>query len=151
MPLAALVGAGGIAVILTSEPLSGTPGVGDDAIVGRASVVDGDTLQIQGMRIRLHGIDAPESDQSCTVREAPVACGRLATTALAYKIDGHSVACEPKTRDRYAWMVSHGWAMVYRQYSWDYLPEEIAARWHAVGIWEGVFAAPWDWRHQQQH
>ena len=126
MPLAALVGAGAIAVILTSGPLSGTADGRGDVIVGRASVVDGDTLQIGSTRIRLHGIDAPESGQSCTVREARVPCGRVATMALADKISGRSVACEAKTRDWYnrivavcrsgdenpnAWMVSHGWAM----------------------------------------
>ena len=125
--------------------------------------MDGDTLQIDGTRIRLHGIDAPESGQSCTVRGAQVPCGRLATMALADKIGGRPVTCEPKARDRYdrivavcrsgdenlnAWMAANGWAMAYRQYSWDYLPEELSARWHAVGIWEGDFVAPWVWRHQ---
>ena len=34
-------------------------------IAGTATVVDGDTVKIRGIRIRLHGIDAPESKQQC--------------------------------------------------------------------------------------
>ena len=86
--------------------------------------------------------------------------------ALADKIGGRPVTCEPRGRDRFgrivavcrsgdenlnAWMVSHGWAMAYWRYSWGYLPEELLARWNQVGIWEGDFVAPWVWRHQQQH
>ncbi len=37
-------------------------------ITGPARVIDGDTIEVQGQRIRLHGIDAPESAQQCILR-----------------------------------------------------------------------------------
>jgi endonuclease YncB( thermonuclease family) len=41
------------------------PPAAPSAIIGRASVIDGDTIDIHGTRIRLYGIDAPESSQLC--------------------------------------------------------------------------------------
>lgn len=51
----------------------------DDAattIVGVASVIDGDTIEIHGSRIRLFGIDAPESRQACMLEAKPWNAGR---------------------------------------------------------------------------
>src|SRR3546814_18792150 len=59
------------------------------------------TLEIRGSRIRLHGIDAPESGQHCTVRGDTVRCGREAAFALAEKIASQTVSCDPRDRDRY--------------------------------------------------
>ena len=102
---------------------------GADAIAGRASIIDGDTLEIHGTRIRLHGIDAPESGQSCFEGRKQYRCGQRAALALANKIGRGTVSCTPKDRDRYgrvvavcysrgedlnAWMVSQGWALAYR-------------------------------------
>ena len=132
-----------------------------EAIVGRASVIDGDTLEIHGTRIRLHGIDAPESGQLCSVKGTKSRCGQLAALALADKIGNHTVSCEPRDRDRYnrvvavcradgedlnAWMVSEGWAMAYRHYSTDYVQQEENAATSKIGIWQGDFVAPWVWR-----
>jgi endonuclease YncB( thermonuclease family) len=135
-----------------------------EAIAGRASVIDGDTLEVRGTRIRLHGIDAPESGQSCTVRGARTRCGQLAALALADKIGNRPVACEPRDRDRYGrvvavcrlggedlngWMVESGWALAYRQYAADYVGEEQAASSAKRGIWQGEFVAPWAWRRNE--
>ena len=128
---------------------------------GRARVVDGDTLEVGGQRIRLHGVDAPESRQSCVVQGRRWACGERATRALAGRIEGRMVSCEERDRDRYArivavcrndgenvnaWMVSQGLALAYRQYSRDYVSEEANARAARRGIWRGDFVPPWDWR-----
>jgi endonuclease YncB( thermonuclease family) len=132
-----------------------------DPIVGQASVIDGDTLEIHGIRIRLHGMDAPERGQSCFVRGKTFRCGQRASLALSDRIGGAMVSCEPKDRDRYgrvvavcrsgredlnAWMVSQGWALAYRRYSKDYIRHEKKASSLKLGVWQGDFIAPWDWR-----
>lgn len=136
-----------------------------EVIVGRASVIDGDTLEIHGARIRLYGIDAPESDQSYTVRGKSSPCGQLAALALSNKIGSRPVTCEPKDRDRYnrvlavrrsggedlnAWMVAEGWAMAHRHYSDDYIQQEDHASASKLGIWQGDFVPPWDWRRSKR-
>ena len=132
-----------------------------ETITGRASVIDGDTLEIHGQRIRLFGIDAPESGQSCVIGGKAWRCGHRASFALADRIDSRTISCEQKDRDRYnrivavchsgnedlnGWMVSKGWAMAYRQYSPNYISHEDNALRSKVGIWQGDFVAPWDWR-----
>jgi endonuclease YncB( thermonuclease family) len=132
------------------------------AIAGRASVIDGDTIEIHGARIRFYGIDAPESNQICYANGKTNRCGRRAAMALADEIGNHVVSCAPKDRDKYgrtvavcrvddtdlnAWMVRNGWALAYRQYSTAYIPDENQAKREKAGIWQGNFTAPWDWRH----
>lgn len=136
-----------------------------EPITGRASVIDGDTIDIHGTRIRLHGIDAPESRQSCVVGGKRWRCGQRAAFALANKIGKRPVSCEPKDRDRYnrvvavcraggidlnAWMVAEGWALAYRRYSADYMRQEGEASRAKVGIWQGDFVPPWEWRQGQR-
>ncbi|HEX2727800.1 MAG TPA: thermonuclease family protein [Beijerinckiaceae bacterium] len=133
-----------------------------DAVVGRASVVDGDTLDIRGTRIRLHGVDAPESAQTCRDANGQAwRCGQQAALALADHIGSANVSCEQKDVDRYkrvvavcsaggedlnAWLVQHGYALAYRQYAKDYVDEEDSARRARRGVWAGAFTPPWDWR-----
>jgi len=130
-------------------------------VAGRASVIDGDTLEIHGQRIRLFGIDAPENAQLCLAGGQRWRCGQQAALALDDKIAGRSFTCEEKDRDRYArivavchlagedlnaWLVAEGWALAYRQYSTAYVDEEEAASAAGKGIWRGMFVAPWEWR-----
>ena len=130
-------------------------------VAGRASVIDGDTIDIHGERVRLFGIDAPEGRQLCTVAGGPYRCGQQAALALADHIGQRTVRCEERTRDRYgrivavcyvgdediqAWLVEQGWALAFRRYSTDYVAEEDAARAAGRGIWRGTFDAPWEWR-----
>jgi len=141
----------------------GEPGA--EEITGRASVIDGNTLHIHGTRIHLHGIDAPESGQSCTAQGRRYRCGQQATRALSDKIGDRPVSCSPKDRDKHGrviavcrsggedlngWMVSQGWALAYRQYSYDYVPLEIPARLVGRGIWQGEFVEPWEWRRSRR-
>ncbi len=131
-------------------------------ITGAARVVDGDTVEVQGVKIRLHGIDAPESKQQCQRTSGEFwACGKQATLALVEKISGSQIRCDGRDQDRYgrviavcfsgdtdlnAWMVSQGWAVSYRRYSKDYVNHENTAGAAHLGVWSGKFIMPWDWR-----
>ena len=135
-------------------------------IIGSASVVDGDTIEIHGQRIRFHGIDAPESRQECTRSDSTTwRCGQQAALALSDRIGRSIVRCDPRDRDRYGriiaicfkgsedlnrWMVASGWAVAYRKYSLDYVAVEERAHLAKAGIWSGTFEMPWNWRSQKQ-
>jgi endonuclease YncB( thermonuclease family) len=125
-------------------------------------VIDGDTIEIRGERIRLHGIEAPESAQWCRDWSGRgYRCGQRAADALSRKIGAGNVRCQVQDRDRYGrhvarcfsgetdlngWMVREGHAVAYRTYSLRYLPYEIIARVNGIGIWDGDIDLPWDWR-----
>ncbi len=128
---------------------------------GRPRVIDGDTIAVGGTRVRLHGVDAPESGQSCVAGGARWPCGRQAAQALTRRLGGRKVVCEERDRDRYgrivavcredgrdinAWLVAEGWALAYRRYSLEYVDEESAARAARKGVWRGEIVVPSDWR-----
>ena len=130
-------------------------------MAGIPRVIDGDSFEVHGQRIRLHGIDAPESRQLCRLDGKPWQCGKDAANALAEKIARRPVMCEDLGRDRYdrviarctvagedleKWMVANGWALAYRRYSLDYVDEEADAQAARRGIWAGEFVRPWEWR-----
>jgi len=134
-------------------------------ILGTASVVDGDTLKVHGERIRLHGIDAPESAQVCMRPNGKQwRCGQQAALALSERIGRSPVSCDGRGQDSYGrtiavcsvngvelnkWLVAEGWAVAYKRYSLDYVDAETTARARGVGIWSGSFDMPWDYRKQR--
>jgi endonuclease YncB( thermonuclease family) len=133
-------------------------------IVGKAWVIDGDTIDMSGFRIRLQGIDAPESNQTCTdTNNRTWPCGRAATRELVDHLAGRQLKCESSGLDRYrrvlavcalpdgsdvnAWLVQQGWALAYG-YDSAYQPDEAQAHAAKRGIWAGNFMPPWEWRHR---
>lgn len=137
-----------------------------ELLTGVASVIDGDTIEVHGTRIRLHGIDAPESAQLCVDADGkPWRCGQQASLALAERIGRTPVTCNRTDTDHYgrtisvctqgdkdlnAWMVAEGWAVAYRRYTRDYVRLEEHAKTAGAGIWSSQFVMPWDWRRGQR-
>ncbi len=132
-------------------------GRGTHEIVGRAHVIDGDTIVVAGTRIRLYGIDAPESHQTCSRAGQRWACGISATVALRALTADRELTCRPRVHDRYgrtvatcsaggadlgAAMVKAGDAVSYGSYQ----SEEREAREAQRGVWSSSFEAPSTWR-----
>lgn len=116
-------------------------------------VVDGDTVDIDDVRYRLHGVDAPESYQTCRAWGLTWECGQAATAALEARAAemscsgsgtdayGRTVAvCSSGGEDLNAWMVANGWALA--EYSTDYVTDEAEARAAKRGIHRGQFVNP---------
>jgi endonuclease YncB( thermonuclease family) len=134
-------------------------------IAGRAKVVDGDSLEIGGDRVRLFGIDAPEGRQDCRRNGQAWRCGEDAAAKLRSLVQGATLRCMPRDTDEYgrsvsvckngstdinAEMVRAGFALAYRRYSNDYVDEENEARKAKRGLWAGEFTPPWDWRRESR-
>lgn len=121
------------------------------------TAVDGDTIQLNGQRWRLHGIDAPEAAQWC----GDYAAGALATSALEKLMKGAAIVCERRDYDRYgrsvglcradgedlgAWMVRLGMAWAFTRYSDDYVQLEALANTERLGVHAHECQPAWEWR-----
>ncbi|MDA9466554.1 thermonuclease family protein [Bradyrhizobium sp. CCBAU 53415] len=132
-------------------------------LTGQASIIDGDTLQIHGTRIRLAGIDAPESSQLCRGDDSlPYRCGAKAANDLDAFVARRPVSCVPVSQDQYGravatcsvsgadladWLVRNGYALDWRRYSGGrYNAAQREASRAERGIWAGSYVAPWLYR-----
>ena len=131
-------------------------------IQGLARVLDGDTIEISGRRIRFEGIDAPEGSQTCArAGGGNWRCGQEASNALQKLIDRQSVRCESRGSDSYgrilgicfvgttdinAEMVRLGFAWAFVKYSRTYVTQETDARGRGAGIWQAPTMTAWDYR-----
>lgn len=130
-------------------------------IYGNPNAVDGDTLDFGGGRVRLFGIDAPERSQTCQRASGAWECGADATALLASLIEGRRVQCEKRDTDRYGRpvaicsaggidlseaMARTGFAIALERFSTDYVAMAEQARTARLGIWEGTFQEPAEFR-----
>lgn len=135
---------------------------GATELAGPVRVLDGDTIVIGATHIRLEGIDAPESAQTCTdAQGATWACGKVATALMVRLTTGREAQCFSHGLDLYGRtlatcmvdgldisreMVRQGLAWAFVKYASTYVAEEAAARAAGLGIWQATNQPAWEWR-----
>ena len=124
----------------------------------KIKVIDGDSLEVDGKRIRLKGIDAPEYKQYCfDENNKKYNCGLLSREYLLTLTEGTDFYCKFKETDRYGrylsvcysdgknvnkLMLKEGWAIPYRTKNPLYYAAQIKAKLQKKGIYQGKFIAP---------
>ena len=129
-------------------------------------VVDGDTIHLNGEKIRFTGIDTPELKQTCLKEGVKDSCGVTAKQILNNKIGNNDVECISEGIDRYkrtlaecfvnneslsSYLVRSGYAFAYRRYSKKFVPDEDYARINKIGMWSMEFDYPWDYRKSKKN
>ena len=124
-------------------------------------VVDGDTIHLNGEKIRFTGIDTPELKQTCVKEGLTEPCGVTAKEILIKKIGDNKVECINEGKDQYkrtlaecfvndkslsSYLVRSGYAFAYRKYSKKFIKDEDYARLNKIGMWSMNFEYPWDFR-----
>ena len=124
-------------------------------------VVDGDTIVLNGEKIRFTGIDTPELKQTCMQGDQEVACGTSAKKLLVEKIGNNTPECISEGKDAYKrtlaecfvngeslskFLVRSGYAFAYRKYSTKFVKDEEFAKANKLGMWAMTFQYPWDFR-----
>lgn len=131
---------------------------------GRLHVIDADTFDVGGVRVRLFGVDAPEMGQPCRVQGQERDCGRWARDLVRDRFEGRQAGCDAQDTDRYgrvvaicrvgdvdigAALVQDGIAWAYRRYSSRYDLDEKAAAVAGRGLWAFTLDLPSDYRAAQ--
>jgi len=124
-------------------------------------VIDGDTINLDGEKIRFTGIDTPELKQTCIKEGVKDPCGVTAKKILIEKIANNKVECINEGKDQYkrilaecfvndkslsSYLVRSGYAFAYRKYSKKFIKDEDYARLNKIGMWSMNFEYPWDFR-----
>ena len=154
---------------LIIAPLIFSTALSSDKIVGKAKVIDGDTITINSINIRFSGIDAPESfykgkSQICNLlsNNELVNCGKISKITLENKIKENIITCIKETVDRYnrviaecflneeslsRYMVRSGYAFDYVKFSkGKFQNDQVFAKKNKLGLWNMSFKYPWIWR-----
>ena len=137
------------------------PALAQTSVSGPASALDGDSLSVSGLSVRLFGIDAPELKQTCSRAGTVWNCGEQAKAQLQSLVEGRQVHCVKKTIDDYGravsicsvegvdlgkTMVSFGWAVSFSRYGTLYESDQLEAKTARLGIWDSDFELPQDYR-----
>ena len=131
-------------------------------------IIDGDTIKLDGIKIRFSGIDAPESyykgySQKCFIKKKEVNCGQLSKDFLINLVGSNIVSCKlEKKPDQYnrklgecflqnqsisRILVKNGYAFDYSKYSKrKYAEDQKYAKSKKLGLWDMEFEFPWDFR-----
>ena len=124
-------------------------------------VVDGDTIVLNGEKIRFSGIDSPELKQTCMNGDQKVFCGIFAKMLLIKKIGNETPKCISEGKDAYkrtlaecfingeslsGFLVRSGYAFAYRKYSKKFIEDEEFAKKNKLGMWSMKFEYPWNFR-----
>ena len=127
----------------------------------KLKIIDGDTIHLNGEKIRFSGIDTPELNQKCFKNNEVINCGLKAKELLIKVIGDNKVRCIKEGKDQYkrvlaecfvneislsSFMVKNGYAFAYRKYSKKFINDENFARTNNIGIWSMKFDYPWDFR-----
>ena len=131
------------------------------SLANNLRVVDGDTIILNGEKIRFLGIDTPELKQTCLKDNEEVGCGMFAKMLLVKKIGNDTPICIGKKKDFYKrtlaecfvngeslskFLVRSGYAFAYRKYSKKFVKDEDFAKTNKLGMWSMTFQFPWDFR-----
>ena len=131
------------------------------SLANKLKVIDGDTIVLNGEKIRFSGIDTPELKQTCLKDNEKVGCGMLAKMLLVKKIGNNTPICIGKKKDFYKrtlaecfvngeslskFLVRSGYAFAYRKYSTKFVEDENFAKTKKLGMWSMTFQYPWDFR-----
>ena len=133
----------------------------NDVNTQELKVVDGDTIHLNGEKIRFTGIDTPELRQTCIKEGIKDYCGVTAKQILIDKIGNNTIKCISEGKDRYkrilaecfvnneslsSYLVRSGYAFAYRRYSKKFIKDENYAKANNLGMWSMKFEYPWDFR-----
>ena len=135
--------------------------VSNNSFADNLKIIDGDTIILNGEKIRFAGIDTPELEQICLRGDQQVSCGIFAKMLLAEKIGNATVECINEGKDTYKrtlaecfvngeslskFLVRSGYAFAYRKYSKKFIEDEEYAKTNKLGMWAMTFQYPWDFR-----
>ena len=124
-------------------------------------VIDGDTIILNGEKIRFSGIDTPELKQTCFLGDEEINCGLSAKILLVKKIGNNTPECIKEGKDFYKrtlaecfvngkslskFLVRRGYAFAYRKYSKKFIKDEEFAKINKLGMWAMKFQYPWVFR-----